>query len=123
AGVVMRRFDARHVCLLRHAGDLVDDVLPRVAAVAAHLQVAIIGADPDDARHNRRFTDGDDVAERRGTIVLGCHRCRTLDAENWSIVPADILRQIRRRDPRLAAIVRAEQAITTQVYRSWIVWR
>ena len=74
AGIECRRLDARHVRLGRHALDVVDDVLPGRAAVAAHLDVAVVGAHPDDAGHERRFADRDDVAVGRGAVVLRGHR-------------------------------------------------
>ena len=73
--------------------------------------------------HERRLADGDDVAERRGAVVLRRHRRRSGDAEDRSIVPADVLRQIRRRHPRVAAIVRAEQSIAAEIDGARVVRR
>ena len=43
--------------ILRHARDVADDVGPGLAAVARDLDIAVIGADPDDRLIFRRFAD------------------------------------------------------------------
>ena len=71
AGVVARRLDPAHVGPLRHAGDTIDGVRPRQAAVARHLHVAVIGARPDHARRNGRFCEGGDRAPCRDAVIAG----------------------------------------------------
>ena len=114
-GVEMRRLDARDVRLLRHARHPIDDVLPRAAAVAADLQVAVVGAHPQDARHDGRLADRHDVAERGGAVVLRGHRRLAVNAHDGPIVAADVLRQVRRGHPRVATIVRSEQPIPAEI--------
>ena len=64
AGVEMRRVDPRNPVLMvrgqpRQVSADFREVRP---AVAAHLQVAVVGARPDDARQYWRFRDGNDRA-------------------------------------------------------------
>ena len=80
--VEVRRVDARdpervvaRERALRQARDVLADFRERRAAVAAHLQVAVVRARPHDARHHRRLGDGDDRAVRREAVVLRELRC------------------------------------------------
>ena len=55
--------------------------------------------------------------------MLRRHRRRSFDTENRTVVASDVLRQIGRCDPCVAAIVGPEQSIAAEIHRSWIVRR
>ena len=106
------------------AGNLVDDVLPGVAAVAAHLEVAVVGADPD----RLPGTTGDSLIV---TMLLydAAPSCFDAigavpgDAHDRPIVAADVPGQVRRGHPRVAAVVRTEQPIAAEIDRARVVRR
>ena len=111
----MRRLDTGDVRLLRDTGNLIDNVGPAVAAVAADLQVAVVGADPEHARHHRRLPDRDDVAERGGAVVLRGHRRLAIHTHDRPIVSADVPGEVWGGHPRVATIGRAKQPIAAQI--------
>ena len=74
-GVEMRRLDARnlHVTLGR-IGEVIDDVGESLAAILAQLQIAIVGADPNDAWFGGRFAHLRRQRTGRIPVVLFGHR-------------------------------------------------
>src|SRR6266576_649012 len=72
----LRCRNTAHIGAFRHAGNFRHDVLPSLPAVARHLEVAVIGANPQHIGGERRFTDGGDgrifldaVVPRQGVFV------------------------------------------------------
>ena len=100
ARVEVRRLDPRHEGLVGHALHVLDDVLPGCAAVAADLEVAVVGAGPDDAGQDGRFGHRRDDAGGRHAVVLGRHRRVTGDAHDRPREPAEVAREIRRHRER-----------------------
>ena len=55
--------------------------------------------------------------------MLRGHRRLAVDAHDRAIVAADVVRQVGRRHPRVAAVVRAEQPIAAEIDRARVVRR
>src|SRR5437667_9888885 len=61
--VVARGHHAADIGALTHARDLSHGVAPRLAAIAGHLDVAVIGASPDHSRTRRGLAESRDAGE------------------------------------------------------------
>ncbi len=70
AFVEPRRHDFRNVDALGHARDLLDHLRPRLAGVARHRQIAVVGAGVEHAGAFRRLREGDDRRPRRDAVVF-----------------------------------------------------
>ncbi len=70
AGVKVRRLNARDVIHLADTRNVFCDVCPGGAAIAAHLNVTVVGAGPQNARHDRRLGDGYNVTVAGVAVVL-----------------------------------------------------
>ena len=88
AGIEMRRLDARDLRVaLGRAGDIAVDVGERLAAILAHLQIAIFRADPDHAGTRRRFAHLRGQRTGGVAIVLLRHRLVAGDAHDGHVRP------------------------------------
>ena len=117
---VLARLNPVHPAVLRQPAHVPHHVLPVPAAVARQLQVAVVGADPDEAGGERGLADRED----RGVHLR--HRVVDRDAAGFllllllRIVAGEVGRDAL---PRLAVIVRAEQELRPDIDRRRVVRR
>ena len=110
--------NGRYPAVLRQAGHVANDVRPGLAAVAGHLQVAVVGAGPNDEPALRRFADGVDRGVRLGRGVVNGHAAGLL----LLLLLRIVCRQIRRDAiPGLPMIARAEQVLGANVDGAFLV--
>ena len=69
AGAEARRFDTADVGALGDTARMLDDVLPRLAAIARDLQIAIVGAGVQQIFVHWRFADRGDRRPRLHAVV------------------------------------------------------
>ena len=108
----MRSFNAAYVEVFRDPCKIRRHVRPRGAAILGHLDVAVIGAGPDDRRLQRRLGEADDGAMRLGARAGSGHLLRVLCRE----VRADGI-------PAIAALGQLEELIAAEIERLWVVVR
>ncbi len=110
-----------------HALDVRPDVGPGDAAVAGELDVAVVGADPEEAGKLRRFRDGDDGAVGLGARDVGRHaagRARPVGPVLRGVLGLVVHRQVGADDhPVVAPVGRPEQVVAAEVERLGIVRR
>ena len=106
--------------ILGQARDVAGNVAPSLSSIAGHLQVAVIGANPDDRLIFRRFAD---------RINRGVHFCRrVVDSDAAGLLLLLLLGVVRgqiRRDaiPRLSVVARSKKKLGADVDRPFLVWR
>ena len=109
-----------HPAVLGQAAHVGDEVVPVLSAVAGELQVAIVGADPDEPGGERRLADRGDRGVHLGDRVVDRDATRLLLLLLLRVVG----RQVRREAlPALPVIARAEQELRANVERCRVVWR
>ena len=72
--IEVRGVDVRDPRIRRQAFDVGDHVCPGLAAVSGHLNVSVIGADPDHPGLNRRFSYREDRAMKLSRCVVDNNR-------------------------------------------------
>ncbi len=113
--VVHRGLEPADVGHRRHAGNLVDGP-PVGAAVLGDLDETVVGADVDQALHQRRLGERDDVAVVGGGHVLGDRVDRLDLAEDRQRVGVDRAAEVRAHSgPRVAPVIRAVKPLRGKV--------
>ena len=95
--------------------DLLRDIRPRLAPVAADLYGAVVRAGPQDARGDRRFGNGRDFAIARRAIVLRERRGVREDPHDRQAVLVESPGEVLGDAPALAPVVGDEEAVAAQV--------
>ena len=112
-GIEMRRINPRDPVemIRRQPRQVLSDLGEVHAAILADLDIAIVGSGPDDAGQDRRFGDRDDGAVGDDAVVLRELGDVAGHTHQRHLVAIDLLAQIGARQPRVAAVVRLEQAV------------
>src|SRR5215213_11874125 len=119
----MRRLDARDVIRLADARHVLRNIGPRCATVFTELNVAVVSSNPEYSRQFRRLSNSHDVTVTGVAVVLRGHRILAGHAHDRECAAIDLLAQIDRCRPRLAAIHRSKELVAARVDHSRIVWR
>src|SRR5690349_7454714 len=100
----MRRLDSRDVIRVADARHVLRNVGPRCATVFTDLNVAVVRSHPEYSRQFRRLRNSDYVAIAGVTVVLRGHRILAGYSHDRKRVAIDLLSEIGRRGPGVAAI-------------------
>src|ERR1700687_1081958 len=90
AGVVTRRLDPRDVIIFADARHVLCHVGTGGAAIAAVLDISIVGSYPQDAGYHLRLRDGYDVTIAGVAVVLRSHRIFSGHAHNRERIAIDV---------------------------------
>ena len=90
---------------------------PRRAAIRRQLDVAVVGADPEDLRIERRFGDVRDLADVVAVVPRKLD-VAVRDAHHLERVAIDRTRQVFGARPCRAVVLRDEQTIAAEIHRA-----
>src|SRR5262249_8954628 len=121
ARVKVRRLDSRDVIRVADARYVLGDVGPGGATVATYLNVTVVSTRPENAGDLRRLSDSHNVTVARVTVILRRHRILAWHTHDWKRVAIDLLGQIDRSGPRIAAVHRAEDAVAADIDQARVV--
>src|SRR5678815_3601244 len=117
------RLNTSYVIGVAHTGNVFGNVSPDRTTIATHLHIPVVGADPDNTRHFRRFTDRYDVTITSVAVVLRRHRIFAWHTHDRKRAPIDVFGQVSSGRPGITAIQRLEESIATSVNDARVVWR
>src|ERR1051325_8593052 len=121
--VEVRWLDSRDVIRVADTRHVLGNVGPGGAEIATHLNIAVVSPDPDKSRNLRRLGYSHNVTVTRVTIMLRRHRILAGHAHDWKRVAIDLLGEIDRCGPGVAAIHRAEKPVTANPDEARVVRR
>ena len=116
----------------RAPGEVAADLGPGRPAVAAHLDIAVVGSCPEDARDEGRLGDGRHAAPHRDAVVSrqgalrpalepGAARDAVDHPHQHLGVPIHVLREVRAHRPGLSAVARREEPVAARMQDARVV--
>ena len=123
AAFVSRGEDAADVGAVREAGGAARDLVPAAATVPRHLNVPVVGANPEHGRVQGGLRDGDDLAVRGDAVVageLGVCAAHPHDLQRVAVLPPG---EVFGAGKAVAPVPRDEEAVAAQIDHVGVVAR